>query len=42
MNEDLRIRAEEELNKKGNDAQEMVIMPKYKQDERLRVDREVD
>ena len=42
MNEDLRIRAEEELHKVGNDANEMVIMPKYKIDERLRVDREID
>lgn len=42
MNEDLRIRAEEELNKKGEDANSMVIMPKYKQDKRLKVDREVD
>ena len=40
--EDDRVRAEEELNKLGgDDAHEMIIMPKYELDERLKVDREV-
>jgi hypothetical protein len=32
----------EELNKKGDDAHKVVLMPKYKMDERLKIYREVD
>lgn len=39
---DEKRRDEEALNAKGDDAANTVIMPKYKKDERLKVDREYD
>jgi hypothetical protein len=42
LEEDERLRAKEELNKKGDDAHKIVLMPKYKLDERLNVYKEFD
>lgn len=42
LEEDERIRSQEELNKKGDDAHKIVLMPKYKIDERLNVYKEID
>jgi len=42
IEEDERIRAKEELNKKGDDAHKVILMPKYKLDERLNVYKEYD
>jgi hypothetical protein len=42
LQEDERIRAQEDLIKQGDDAHQIVIMPKYTVDARLKVDREVN
>lgn len=42
LQNDERVRAQEDLIKQGDDAHKIVIMPKYKQDPRLKVDREVN
>ena len=42
MNEDQRLEAMEELNQKGEDASKVVVMPKYRLDERLNVEKEFD
>jgi hypothetical protein len=42
IEEDERQRAKEELNRKGDDAHKVVLMPKYKIDERLNVYKEYD
>jgi len=40
--EDEKLRDMEALNAKGDEAHSVVIMPKYKTDERLKVDKEID
>jgi len=40
--EDDRIRALEDLNRQGNKGNQTILMPQYKKDERLKVDREFD
>jgi hypothetical protein len=40
--EDEKVRDMEALNAKGDEAHSVVIMPKYKTDERLKVDKEID
>lgn len=42
LEDDERMRAKEELNKKGDDAHKVVLKPKYKIDERLNVYKEYD
>lgn len=42
LEDDERLRAKEELNKKGDDAHKVVLKPKYKIDERLNVYKEYD
>lgn len=42
MLEDERVRAEEDAINKGDDVAAVIKMPKYEQDKRLKVDREVN
>ena len=42
IEEDERLRAKEELNKLGDDAHSVILMPKYKKCPRLNVDKETD
>ena len=39
---DERLRAQEELNRNGDESTKSIIMPKYAKDARLKVDREVN
>lgn len=40
--EDQRLEAMEKLNREGDDASKVILMPKYKLDERLNVEKEFD